>query len=65
MAPIEQLTVSASAKRVGVGADTIRYYEKAGLLPRPQSSTAPDYRAQHRDDMNPESDTESEVLHAR
>lgn len=33
-----------SAKRVGVGADTIRYYEKAGLLPAPERTTA-DYRS--------------------
>ena len=40
----ERLTVSALAKRVGVGADTIRYYEKAGLLPAPER-TAADYRS--------------------
>jgi DNA-binding transcriptional MerR regulator len=40
----ERLTVSALAKRVGVGPDTIRYYEKAGLLPAPER-TASDYRA--------------------
>jgi DNA-binding transcriptional MerR regulator len=38
------LSVSALANRVGVGADTIRYYEKAGLLPVPER-TAADYRS--------------------
>jgi MerR family transcriptional regulator, copper efflux regulator len=42
-APTERLTVSPLAKRVGVGPDTIRYYEKAGLLPAPER-TAADYR---------------------
>lgn len=37
------LRVSALAKRVGVSADTIRYYEKTGLLPPPER-TASDYR---------------------
>lgn len=35
---------SALAKHVGVGPDTIRYYEKAGLLPAPKR-TASDYRS--------------------
>jgi DNA-binding transcriptional MerR regulator len=35
--------VSALAARVGVAPDTIRYYEKAGLLPAP-TRTASDYR---------------------
>lgn len=30
-----ELTVSALAKRVGVRPDTVRYYERAGLLPAP------------------------------
>jgi DNA-binding transcriptional MerR regulator len=42
-----RLTVSALAKRVGVSADTIRYYEKAGLLPAPERTTA-DYRSYDR-----------------
>lgn len=36
--------MSALAKRVGIGADTVRYYEKAGLLPAPER-TAVDYRS--------------------
>ncbi|MFL6047453.1 MAG: MerR family DNA-binding transcriptional regulator [Propionibacteriaceae bacterium] len=36
-----RLTVSALARRVGVAADTIRYYEKAGLLPSPPLPTNP------------------------
>jgi DNA-binding transcriptional MerR regulator len=42
-ASVERFNVSALARRVGVGADTIRYYEKAGLLPAPER-TAADYR---------------------
>jgi len=30
------LTIGAVAKRVGVAIDTIRYYERQGLLPEPQ-----------------------------
>lgn len=30
------LTIGAVAKRVGVAIDTIRYYEREGLLPQPQ-----------------------------
>ncbi len=44
MVTTERLSVSALAKRVGVGTDTIRYYEKAGLLPAPER-TAADYRS--------------------
>ena len=29
------LTIGAVAKRVGVAIDTIRYYEREGLLPEP------------------------------
>lgn len=42
--PATRLTVSALARRVGVSPDTVRYYEKAGLLPEPER-TAADYRA--------------------
>lgn len=38
------LTVSKWAARVGLTADTIRYYERAGLLP-PPDPTASRYRA--------------------
>ncbi len=38
------LTVSKLAERVGLTADTIRYYEREGLLP-PPDRTASDYRA--------------------
>src|SRR6185437_9748709 len=30
------LTIGAVARRAGVGIDTIRYYEREGLLPEPQ-----------------------------
>jgi DNA-binding transcriptional MerR regulator len=38
-----RLTVSALARRVGVGADTVRYYERVGLLAPPERTPA-DYR---------------------
>jgi DNA-binding transcriptional MerR regulator len=34
------LTVSALADRVGLSADTVRYYERVGLLPPPARSAA-------------------------
>ena len=34
------LTVSQLAERAGVPSDTVRYYEKQGLLPRPVRSTS-------------------------
>lgn len=34
--PTLSLTIGAVAKRVGVAIDTIRYYEREGLLPEPQ-----------------------------
>jgi MerR family copper efflux transcriptional regulator len=33
---VTSLTIGAVAKRVGVAIDTIRYYEREGLLPEPQ-----------------------------
>lgn len=39
-----KLRVSDLAKRVGVSPDTIRYYERVGLLP-PPARTATDYRS--------------------
>jgi DNA-binding transcriptional MerR regulator len=38
-----RLTVSALARWVGVGADTVRYYERVGLLAPPERTPA-DYR---------------------
>jgi DNA-binding transcriptional MerR regulator len=35
----ETLTVAGLAARVGVGRDTIRYYERVGLLPAPPRTT--------------------------
>lgn len=34
--PTNSLTIGAVAKRVGVAIDTIRYYEREGLLPEPE-----------------------------
>jgi len=36
----EDLTVSGLAAQVGVSPDTVRYYERLGLLPRPARSAA-------------------------
>jgi DNA-binding transcriptional MerR regulator len=43
-ATTKRLRVAELASAVGVAADTIRYYEKAGLLPAPQRTPA-GYRA--------------------
>lgn len=40
MGVVTQLTVSRLAERVGTSADTLRYYERIGLLPAPQRSPA-------------------------
>lgn len=42
--PVKRLRVAELASAVGVAADTIRYYEKAGLLPAPERTPA-GYRA--------------------
>ena len=36
MNTVHPLTIGAVAKRVGVNIDTIRYYEREGLLPEPE-----------------------------
>jgi len=36
--PVSQLTVSKLAERAGTSADTLRYYERIGLLPEPERS---------------------------
>ena len=38
------MTVSELAKRAGVGPQTVRYYEKRGLLPKPSRWGSGDYR---------------------
>jgi DNA-binding transcriptional MerR regulator len=43
-APARRMSVSDLSKQVGLSPDTIRYYEKAGLLPPPER-TAADYRS--------------------
>ncbi len=40
IALVSQLTVSKLADRVGTSADTLRYYERIGLLPEPERSPA-------------------------
>ncbi len=37
---MSQLTVSKLADRVGTSADTVRYYERIGLLPEPDRSAS-------------------------
>ncbi|MGN6789194.1 MAG: heavy metal-responsive transcriptional regulator [Rhodanobacteraceae bacterium] len=34
--PAQHITIGAVARRAGVGIDTIRYYERMSLLPKPQ-----------------------------
>lgn len=36
----QHLTIGTVARRAGVGIDTIRYYEREGLLPEPQRRTS-------------------------
>lgn len=45
---MQTLTIGAIAKEAGVGIDTIRYYERSGLLPEPQrrASGYRDYSAE-------------------
>lgn len=38
MAPVGMISIGALAKRSGVQAETIRYYETEGLLPKPERS---------------------------
>src|SRR2546428_3550218 len=38
-----QLTIGQLARRAGIGLSTVRYYERTGLLPRPDR-TASNYR---------------------
>lgn len=37
---VQQLTVSKLAEQVGTSADTVRYYERIGLLPQPERTPA-------------------------
>ncbi|HKY90413.1 MAG TPA: MerR family DNA-binding transcriptional regulator, partial [Nevskiaceae bacterium] len=41
---MKTLTIGTLARQAGVGIDTVRYYERAGLLPRPPRR-ASGYRA--------------------
>jgi MerR family copper efflux transcriptional regulator len=43
MPAMDRITIGALAKSAGVGIDTVRFYERAGLLPRP-ARTAAGYR---------------------
>ena len=45
-----RITIGAAARRAGVGIDTIRYYEREGLLPTPQRR-ASGYRDYSRDSV--------------
>lgn len=44
MDTIKRLSIGALAKRAGVGVDTVRFYERAGLMPQAQR-TASGYRS--------------------
>ena len=46
-----QFTIGRLAKRAGVGIDTVRFYERRGLLPQPQR-TASGYRLYSEDTIN-------------
>lgn len=46
------MTVGEIAKRVGVGPQTVRYYEKRGLLPKPSRWGPGDYRDFDEDALN-------------
>lgn len=48
---MQNLTIGRLAKRAGVGIDTVRFYERAGLLPKPLR-TASGYRLYGRDDVS-------------
>jgi MerR family mercuric resistance operon transcriptional regulator len=43
MAPLQDFTIGQLSKQTGVGIETLRYYEKVGLLPKP-SRTAGGHR---------------------
>ena len=38
--PPAALTVAALAAEVGISGDTVRYYERSGLLPEPKADAA-------------------------
>jgi len=44
----ENLTIARVAKAAGVGVETVRYYERRGLVPQPRRSSG-SYRHYHRD----------------
>ena len=46
-----QFTIGRLAKQAGVGIDTVRFYERRGLLPSPQR-TASGYRLYEEDSIN-------------
>ncbi len=49
MSATEELTIGQLAKRLGLNARTIRFYEQAGVLPEPERS-AGNYRVYRADD---------------
>lgn len=47
---MNDLTIGALASRAGVGVETVRYYQRRGLMPEPQRQPG-QIRRYHRDDL--------------
>ena len=45
------MRIGEFARRAGVGIDTVRYYERKGVLPRPIRQGTGDYRQYNADDL--------------
>ncbi len=48
----EQLTIGNLARQTGVKVETIRYYERIGLLPRPARTASGNYRSYSHAQLN-------------
>jgi DNA-binding transcriptional MerR regulator len=45
--PVEGLSIAEAARRSGVSVDTLRYYERSGMMPTPPARTAGGTRRYH------------------